>query len=226
MPDDDVETSLDQTMQLQPLEGRIEIYDHVNEVIEAAMRSGPDVALNYGAMLRADGHVRALQLAHLLWELKERWATFPTDDTFEDAVFKRVGYSQQTVDKYIAVWGRIFAREDIDEERKNELMGKPMNALLAISAAAGANQLNEDQWERIVQAPDVASVKEVVRAVRGEQTSSSAAITITLDRDGYLKAKRGTGHYIPIGYLNLKVEEDFAQEAINRIVRASGVVKR
>ncbi len=222
---DEVTTSLDQTLPISA-ESHKEIFDDVHEIIDGAMRSGPENALRYGAALRMEGHTRALSIAHLLYELKEKWSSFPTDDTFEDAVFKRMGYSQQTVDKYIAVWGRIFENPAIADPTKERLLGKPMNALMAVSAAAADNQMNEESWDNVVKAHDVASVKQIVREVRGLRTSANNATIYLVERDGYLKFRKGNSKYKEAGFFNIGSEDTDVQEAVETAIRRIGAMKR
>lgn len=218
------ESSLDQVMVLDDKELEATM-DQVDKAIDGAMQAGPDVAIGYGRRLRSSGQTCAIALSRLLYLLKERWESFPTDDTFEDAVLKGMGLSQQTVDKYIRVWQRVFENETIGINDKIRLMGKPMNSLLAISAAAGEGQLDEDTVEEIINAHDTAAVKEIVRRVRGIKTSATNSLTILLERDGRLRAKRGDGRYHEFGSL-IDSGDQVVRDAIERIVRTAGIQRR
>jgi hypothetical protein len=201
------------------------VFDQVDQVIEQALLRGPDIAMQWGYQLRQGGQTRALAIAHLLYELEAHWESFPTDDTFEDAVFKGMGLSKQTTLKYVRVWKRIFASDKVLDGTKTLLLGKPIDSLLAVSAAAADGQIDEDQWDEIVSAPDTATVKGIVRSIRGRQTSSTTALTYMLDRDGALKYKRGNGHYKQIGVIPPTEDED-ASDAIDSLMRRAGVVVR
>lgn len=219
------ESSLDQVMSLDQKELESAMAQ-VDKAIDGALQAGPDVAIGYGRRLRASGQTCAIALARLLWLLKGRWESFPTDDTFEDAVLKGMGLSQQTVDKYIRVWERVFENDTIGINDKLKLMGKPMNSLLAISAAAGEGQLDEDSVAEIISAHDTAAVKEIVRRVRGTKTSANASLVILLERDGRLRVRRGrTGFYKEFGAL-IESDDRDVKDAIERIVRTSGIQRR
>lgn len=218
------EAALDQAIVFSEEDTKLIITD-VTRVIEQALLQGPEVAMQAGMRLRQGGQSRALAIAHLLYSLKGHWESFPTDDTFEDAVFKGMGLSRQTVDKYIRVWERIFASDTVNDVTKKALLGKPINSLLAVSAAAADGQISEAQWKDVVRAPDTSSVKEIVRQIRGRQTSSKNALVYTYERDGAIKYRRGGGHYKSLGFLPPTKDQD-ANEALDTLLRRAGVVRR
>ena len=75
-------------------------------------------------------------------------------------------------------------------------------------------------------AASIADVREIVQSKRGKRTSAEHALTVLLERDGTLKARRGSEAWVSFGYFNLAVEGEAGITAIDRMCKAAGVQKR
>jgi len=191
----------------------------IDEVMKSAKESGdPTPALDFAASLAATGYLRGIQLARLLYELDEAWSEFSTDDAVEDAVFKHMGIANQTFGKYSRMYRYVL-------KDRPRLVGKPIRGLIGLIAAARDEEFDDDDWEDIYDAIDVASMLAVRNRVRGVQTSGHSRIVIEHARDGYVRARRGD-ETEELGFLTRKPKTDLGRRALDRIQRGSGMVER
>ena len=203
------------------------VYDSVDEVMDKANLMGPDIALEYGLQLRAEGQVRGYALAHLLWRLKQQWKSFPTDDDFEDAVWKKLGYSTDTTYRYIHIWDNIFANDKVPASVKPHLLGMPINTTYALVHAARQDELNEADWEEVENATDKQAIDDIIHKATGKEKKENPNIlVIMLEKDGRLRCRKGQEKYEDFGYLNLEKESDAVKAAIDRLLNKAGVIRR
>ena len=203
------------------------VYDSVDEIMDKANLAGPDIALEYALRLRAEGQVRGYALAHLLWRLKQQWKSFPTDDDFEDAVWKKLGYSTDTTYRYVKIWDDIFANEKVPASVKPHLLGMPINTTYALAAPARQDELTAEHWEEVEQATDKQAIDEIIHKARGtEKKENPNLLVIMLEKDGRLRCRKGQEKYEDFGYLNLEKESDAVKAAIDRLLNKGGVIRR
>jgi hypothetical protein len=208
-------------------EPELDVIKSVDRVIEQAVAKGdPRVVLAYIGDLRRSGHVTGLAMAKALYELKSRWDSFPTDDDFVDVAMAETGLGVGTIRKYVDLWEAIFVNPKVEQKVKDALVGKPIGSLYLLAPAAKEGQLDEEDWKEAAKAPDRQAVREIVQAKRGLVGPANTTLVLMLDRDGTLKVRKGKGHYVPFGYLNLKLEDENAKAAIERIINYAHVVRR
>jgi hypothetical protein len=200
---------------------------YVDDVVDRAVTVGDDRELvGFGASLRQGMQVNGLSLAKLLYRWWQHAAEFGigTDD-FIDHIYANLGISAQTTKKYTVMWKTIFEDARLDEGICLTLMGKPIQGLLSLTAAVREEQLDDEDWQEIANAPDAAAMSEVVRKKRGDQTSSKTRIVITWDRDGSLMARQGDD-FEGIGFLKNDCETQFGSAAVDRLLTKGGVVEK
>lgn len=218
-----IENSLDQSEMMTRTE--LQSLDFINTLIEQAVQTKDPSQINrHISRIRRTQQIEGLALAKLLYMWQELWTQFEIGETFEDYVFTEDGISPQTTRKYIALWLSVFENEEIPDEVKVQLYGKPVQGLLLLIAVSRDHQMTTEDWEEVAQAPDTRTIREIVRRVRGEQTNSETALILLMDRDGMLKARKGDQPYIQFGYLDIKPTEPTAQQAIERVLRAAGIL--
>jgi hypothetical protein len=217
--------SLDALIPYDGEAAKLLIFDEIYQVMDECTTGGyPEPALRYARFLREGGQLRGYALAHLLWELREHWRIFPTDDTFEDAVFKETGISGDTTYKYVKLWDDIFANPAVPENAKQHLIGLPVNTTYLLTSAARHNQIED--WEEVIDATDQQAVREIVRKAKGKPLLESLRLIYLLDRDGSLKVRKGNTHYRPIGWLILDSDDEIVNEALEDLNEKMNVVVR
>jgi len=205
----------------------VEFLNEVDRVIaQSILQADPTYAFDFGRMVWKDGHLKGLALAKFLAKLNQQWYQFGAGDVqerFEDAVTAEIGISAQTVRKYSSMWENLFENDEIPEETKKLLYGKPIKSLLLLTAVARDGELID--WHDVGEASTGNEIRDLVRAVRGEQTSSSSALRIVLDRQGRLKVQKGMGESTVIGTINLELLSDpDLKKAVMRIVDRAGII--
>lgn len=203
------------------------IYVSVDDIMDKANIAGPEIALDYAAKLRAGGQARGYALAHLLWRLKQQWKSFPTDDDFEDAIWKALGYSTDTTYRYVHIWDNIFANEKVPLAAKTHLLQMPINTTYALVSPTRQGELDDEDWEEIEEATDKQAISEIISKAKGkEKKENPNLLVIILEKDGRLRCRKGQEKYEDFGFLNLEKETDSVKAAIDRLLNKGGVVRR
>jgi hypothetical protein len=203
-------------------------FDNVDDIVGRSIAAGdPLIALEYVQGIQRDWFIKGLAVAKLLYRMKQAWDLFRAagvDDDFENVVETTTGYKPATVNKYVNMWESIFVNDDLPEEIKTKLAGKPIETLLLLTAAAREGSLEYEDWERVAQSSDAKEVRSIVRERRGDQTSSrSAKLPSLFYRDTGTRA-RGTliisvdGEQKVIGFLQLDSGDKDVEEYINKMI--------
>jgi hypothetical protein len=205
-------------------------FNTVDDVVGRSIAAGdPLIALEYIQGLQRDWLIKGLATAKLLYRMKQAWDLFRAagiDDDFENVVEATTGYKPATVNKYINMWDSIFENDDLTEEIKTQLAGKPIETLLLLTAAAREGSLDQSDWDHIAQSSDIKDVRSRIREKRGEQTSSRMAKLPSLfyrDTGGRV---RGTliitvdGDQKVVGFLNMDTGDDDVDQYIQKMINS------
>lgn len=204
------------------------VFKEVDNIVAAAIAQGdPEIIMRFGHALRKDARVRGVALAKLLWHTKDNWKKFQDagiDDDLFSVLEGEMGVPPSTASTYIRIWEAVFANPDIPDATKELLLAKPIGTLKLLPALT--TEGDEVDWDEIVQAHDKKEVRQIVRRIRGEATSSKTSLYVRLDtRTGQLSAKRGEMPFVNFGLLNLGIEDEVVKSAIERIVTSSRIME-
>ena len=208
------------------------ILDAVDDVIEEAVDRGDHrimMRMLYG--FQGLGQAVGLAKAKALYEGQRHWPLFPIDKTytFVDACLAEAGVSHETVRKYVPIWEHVVMNPMLSDEQREVILTKPISALDLLVAAAREGEITDDDWNEIILAPDKATIRELVRQIRGHVGPSQTAVVITYQKDGTVRARRGDV-LTPVGSLPQKIpgltdeQEEIKNIAQERIIRACGMV--
>jgi hypothetical protein len=206
----------------------LEVFHQIDEQVEKSLITGNVLSiLRFGHGLRRTMQVQGIAMAKLLSMVEKNWSLYTqagVDEDFYAVIYAELGYAHETVKKYIGVWRDVMENESVPEEVKQKILkGMPIQTLLLLPAAAKEGSLN---WNDIADAATHAEVVEAVRKARGQQTSSKTRIVITMNgTTGALQAKREGEKPYNIGHLAVPYESDTAEEAIERILKQSGITE-
>lgn len=205
---------LDKAMSFK--EQELAVFDQVEDVVNKCVVSGnPMPALQMAYALRRSGQIAGIALGKLLFEMKERWESFASDDDFVNLCESHVGLSQWTYQNYIDMWVWVA-------DGRPELWGKPVQGLIKCISAAKHDQLKKKDWNEIKNAPDVASINAVIKRVRGYKTRSAKLVNMWVDRKGTIKVRKGEGAYEPLGKINRK--HPLAEQVLDRMKKIGTLV--
>jgi hypothetical protein len=209
--------------------GDKKIFDMVDEIVEQSIVQGDiQPAMSLGKSLRRSIQANGLALAKLLYRVREAWEVLGDDNDLYEIIYAEMGVASSTVHKYINMWDAIFANPNISDEIKSQLEGKPIKALLLLTAAAREGEISKEDWERVSDATTSSEVRSIVRDLRGERTSSNQAIVLELNMtSGILMARKGD-QYDVVGMLNvgLRQESNLIEASITRIVNSANIMER
>jgi hypothetical protein len=216
-------------------ENDLKIFTTVDDIMEKAILSGnPLMATELANDLIRSGQVRGLALAKLFWEVSTNWDKFQAagiDDDWVSFMNVNTGRSRQTITKYAAMWNNIFQNPEITSEFKRQLMNKDIKSLLLLTAYAREG-FDEKTIEKIVEAADSESVREVVRGERGDATSSKTALKIyyqiregSKQVPGTLFIRDNKGVPVIIGTLFIDSGYSDIEKAINRILNSAHIME-
>ena len=199
----------------------------VDLVIEDAVKhKDPEIALNYGAKLHESGQALWIAIASLTYEMRQRWnKEFKSDDDFITVASARWNKAPETIRRYVEIWEWVLQKPAHPLPRLLLLLSKPMQGLWYIKQAAREGQITGPIWDEISQAPDISSLREIAKRVRGDVGRAKDALKIMLEPDGTIKARR-KGAYEVVGYLNLKEDSSVVQAAVERIQNRAGLFRR
>ncbi len=195
----------------------------------AAASNDPSSIFQEISMLRKDAQLKGVMVAKLLSDLWDVWPTLQGVDAsfngYVEAASAETGLRAKTIKPYIRMWKAIFANKQVPAGARAALFNFPVATLLYLQPAAQDGTL-DGKWKDVIECETPGEVKDMVRDLRGTNTSSETAVRIVLSHDGRLRAKRGSkGNYIPIGHLALDSENEIAKIAITRIITAAGIVE-
>lgn len=172
----------------------------------------------------AIGEVSGLAKAKLLWNwhgwYKETGQAEKRNDTFEDMIESRTGFTRTPTKRYMRVWEHI-ENNDIPKE----IQSRRMDDLIKISTVLShGHDISKEQWKKLQHAANSSDVAETLREVTGKAPRKSG-LQIVLGRDGILNAYKGKDkHYI--GFLEVNSDNEVVQKVIQRIIDCAGVVQR
>lgn len=160
-------------------------YEELAQKIFSSIQSGElDEVKNFVLALRKNNHFSALILSQVLTELHTNWADIQKKakihDDFISYAESEYLLSPQTVVKYTTMWRTIFQNPSIPAHIVERLKFKPINFLLRLVAFAQEDPSLED-WERVLQCDSISELRELIRELRGETTSSKTAVVFYYD---------------------------------------------
>lgn len=214
-----------------------EEWAEVDLLMERSIAAGdPLIAVNYGNKLYRGAIGKGTALAKLLFELQKSWALFQAagiNDTWEDyASANIVNLSPQTARKYASMWETIFVKAQLSDGLRAHLaQGTPIASLLLLTAGVREGSITEDALQE-VPLLNYQGTRDLVRQARGQQTSSSMAITghlIMRDGDVFPKGTifaRQNGEMEPVAMLRLEPDTEFGKQYLERIKNALHLQER
>lgn len=219
--DNELISSLDQPIPYDPT-------DALNKIEEFYLEAQKDKevrkVLNKAKEIIGGFRTSGLVLSKLLYMLKRDWDKFEINDVFEDVMMVELGISRITIQRYIGVWD-VLTHSSLSEKVHLQLQAKPMKSLIPISKAIEQGYvLEEDVWEELANAPDDASVRNILREVKGQEPRKNS-LTIYLERNGDLKAYMGKQSEF-IGWVTIETTSEIVKKAVKRIIDGAGIVVR
>lgn len=208
----------------------IELFKTIDTTVERSLVIGtPTMAFALAHALKGHVQISGIALAKLLWLVSSKWEQFGMEDEFQEVVEEEGILSAHEALRYVHTWEDIFENPKVEGKYKAALATQTMSNLIMIGPAAREGQLENEHWERLANAADAMDVRDVIREVRGEKTSSNTKMIITLrTKDGWLTARKGGAKPVVLGILRTSkkdMEDETRKQAIAMICNGSAKIK-
>jgi len=202
------------------------VFRKVNQVIQRAVREkNPEIALEACRELVVVTKISGKALARILYMLFSYWEDFNATDDFWDTVYIRVGLSRHTVERYVRV-GALLTENIVPPQFLPKLEERNIGEIIPIAnAIAQGYDLQDSQWQEILQQPDATSIRQKIREFKME-APRRYGLQIFMDSEGSLWCQTADSAAEFIGYLNIDDQSRNVQRAISRIVDHSGVMRK
>ena len=224
MTDDEllIISPLDQSLDVEDEDGVLDKIRTIitNSIEEKDAKKALHVCYQIVKILKLGG----LALAESLYMISSHWKELDVHDSFEDAVSSRTGLNKSTVQRYVSVWS-MYAQEKIPSAYREQVKQMNIKSQIPIAQALDAGyEIDDDEWEELVDAPDFSTVNAKMRDIKGKEPRSHALI-LMIDRAGGIKViKKEEQRYV--GFLNISDENEIVQQAISRIQKGSGILSQ
>ena len=224
MTDDEllVISPLDQSIEIQDEDG---VLDKIRKIInESIEEKNAQKALHVCYQIVKILKLGGLALAESLYMISSHWEELGVNDEFEDTVASRTGLNRATVQRYVSVWS-MYAENKIPEPYQEQIRQMNIKSQIPIALALDAGyEIDDEQWEELVEAPDFSTVNATMRDIKGKEPRSHALL-LMMDREGGIKAIKNEKQ-VYVGWLNIDDEDEIVQQAISRIEKGSGLLSQ
>lgn len=195
-------------------------------ILDQAIAAGdPLIAIDYGNQLSNTIILKGIALARLFWGLKSNWDLFRSagiEEDFADFVDAHMRIKGRTADKYADMFAAVFANPEIPITLRQQLMYKPMQSLLLLTAAVREGSLDIEDLRDVV-VLDHNGIREKVKEARGEATNSANRVYGRLVQRsseryplGSVVAFGGNGESEAIGQFNLNPTTEAGRKLLER----------
>jgi hypothetical protein len=218
--DDEFVSSLDQPIRMDAAN----MIKNVDDFYDKAVTNQDlDEVLKVITGLISGFRLSGLALSKLFYRLKQDWSKFNSSDTFEDVIFDVTGISKVTVNRYIGVW-RLFEENLVPDSLTKKLQARPIRSLIPMAKAVEQGyEINDEEWQRLADAPDDATVRNELHQIKGEAVRRNGLL-IRLKRSGDLVVY-GNDDIATVGFLNTGDSNPSVKRAIERIISSAGIVE-
>lgn len=194
------------------------------KLLESLKKKDVFIALEMCKQLVAIEQVTGLALSKALYFLEKNWEKYGIEDAFTDVVFEYIGKHKHTIDRYVKVWG-LFDNAVVPQNHVEELQQGNIGLLFPIANAIyEGHEISEDNWDKLVEAPDVSTVLKIIRDDVKGVPPRKGSLQLYLYRDGSIWAFFNNERYF-VGSLEVEAKEEPIQRAIERIKKNTGILE-
>lgn len=202
------------------------VLKQIENIVEQAIeKNDPYIAINAFGQLYKVAKLAGLGLAKGLYLLKESWYKFNLDDeTFKEMVYPKIGLHPATIDRYIETWEML--QTAAPEKVRGKLQQQNIKSLIPIAKAVKQGySIDADEWEELADAPDFATIAQIVREDIKNKPPRKGSLTLVIDSIGTIWAMYEDDRKF-VGSLEIKDEDSAVQKAIERIISNSGMIRQ
>ena len=200
--------------------------DLSERVLEQSLAEGSfDFAWTTIEGFRAMNKASSLAMSSLLHGVKSHYGEVESEETFIQQAIRRTGYSQLTIERYIAVW-ELLRGDLVPEEFRENIQSQTMRQLVkeASLVVEQGYELEHDDWRDLSEAADEHRVAEISARIKGKPRNKNH-MSLKVDEDGFIHAYQGNEEEL-VGQLFTESASPMVQKAIRRIMESSAITKR
>lgn len=209
-----------------PMEqAQVDILQRVDDVMTRSIEAGnPDIAANAMKTLLGVSRISGLALSKFIYTFKFQWDNFKRKDSFEEYLEDKLGRGKTTIKRYQRVW-EMLVSVDIPREYAEKLKLHPIKSLVPMANLKSQGfELESNDWLRLSNAPDVATVNKIIREIK-KVPPKSGSLQLQLSEDGSIYAWYKEQRYF-VGSLNVDDTNEIVQKAISRITGDGKVMEK
>ena len=209
-----------------PMEqAQVDILQRVDDVMTRSIEAGnPDIAANAMKTLLGVSRISGLALSKFIYTFKFQWDNFKRKDSFEEYLEDKLGRGKTTIKRYQRVW-EMLVSGDIPREYAEKLKLHPIKSLVPMANLKSQGfELESNDWLRLSNAPDVATVNKIIREIK-KVPPKSGSLQLQLAEDGSIYAWYKEQRYF-VGSLNVDDKNEIVQKAISRITGDGKVMEK
>lgn len=202
------------------------LMNQIDEIMKQSIaQQNVYIALNAGKTMYAIGKAVGKGLAKLLYEVQKNWENYGISEDYGEVVFDYIGLHESNITRYIRVM-EMLEEEQIPEQYREDISQMNMRQLIPIATTLSQGyEIEDDEWEKLVDAPDLSTVSKILREDIKEKPMRKGALALYLDNEGSLWAYWNDDRY-SIGTLNVHDKNEAVKKAIERITRCAGVLRQ
>lgn len=216
----DLSTIFDQPVNVSP----DTVFKTIDDIVQHAVatRDG-ELVIEMILDIKKVNQLSGLGLAWALYKSYLYWHNFDIGDDFVDTVEARTGISKDTITYAVEICQLI---ESTPDEYVDRIKSKNIMSLRrAAKAYAQGYDIEDEQWEKLADAPDDNTFIKIVRDEIKSEEPRTSLLQVFLERDGTINAwtKEGSGY---VGYLDLESDDPIVQKAVKRIIGNARLIVR
>ena len=192
-------------------------------IAQTEITKDPYYALDSLMNIERINSITGIAKAKILHYLLSHWNDFGIQEPFVEVMQSYSGLSSANVIKrYINIW-ELFASDTIPPEYQEELKQKPINNLTPLISTLNAGyELEDKQWEEVIDADNNWQVQDAMRRVKGSEPTVRSLFYVFDKVSGILYAINQGKKYI-VGRLIMTSQEDVVRRAIMRLLERLNV---
>lgn len=199
--------------------------ERIEEIIKESVRKkNAQIALNACTSLVQISKVSGLALAKALYLIKKNWHKYKDAGEFVEEVHSATGLHTHTIERYTKVWG-MYDNACVPQEYWEEIQQRNIKEQIPIANAIYQGyDVDQDAWEKLVEAPDFSTVSKIVREDITGKPPRKNTLQLQMDDIGSIWGLHQGNRYF-IGSLEVSDEEEIVQKAIERIKKGAGIME-
>lgn len=196
----------------------------VHQRIEMAIAQSDLVAVtSICRSLISASKVAGIGLANVLGAVNDAWSVFGVNEPFLDYMQAMTGLHIRTIERYVRVYDFMKV---VPDDLRIPLQSKNIKNLIPVAnAVAHGYDIEEDVWQRLVDASSFQEISAVVRDHITGQEPRSSHLQMWVDKHGSIYASQG-GKTEFVGSLEVASTNETVQKAIRRLCDSAGVSKQ